>query len=202
MIAIVDYEIGNLYSISKALARLGEEVVITNQAQVIVEAEAVVLPGVGSFEKAMENLEKKEIKEVIKENQEDGKPFLGINLGLQLLFEKSQEAPRKKGLSLLPGEVVKLPPTNKIPHMGWNRVYFKKNSPLTRDIPQGRFFYFAHSFYVLPEEPQAVVGICNYNVVIPAIVNHDNVWGFQFHPEKSSVWGMKVLENWVRSWKK
>jgi len=176
--------------------------VVTNQAQEIREAEAVVLPGVGSFEKAMENLEKKEIKEVIKENQEDGKPFLGINLGLQLLFEKSQEAPRKKGLSLLPGEVVKLPPTNKIPHMGWNRVYFKKNSPLTRDIPQGRFFYFAHSFYVLPEEPQAVVGICNYNVVIPAIVNHDNVWGFQFHPEKSSVWGMKVLENWVRSWKK
>ena len=175
---------------------------VTNQAQEIREAEAVVLPGVGSFEKAMENLEKKEIKEVIKENQEDGKPFLGINLGLQLLFEKSQEAPRKKGLSLLPGEVVKLPPTNKIPHMGWNRVYFKKNSPLTRDIPQGRFFYFAHSFYVLPEEPQAVVGICNYNVVIPAIVNHDNVWGFQFHPEKSSVWGMKVLENWVRSWKK
>ena len=202
MIAIVDYEIGNLYSIFKALERLGEEVVVTNQAQEIREAEAVVLPGVGSFEKAMENLEKKEIKEVIKENQEDGKPFLGINLGLQLLFEKSQEAPRKKGLSLLPGEVVKLPPTNKIPHMGWNRVYFKKNSPLTRDIPQGRFFYFAHSFYVLPEEPQAVVGICNYNVVIPAIVNHDTVWGFQFHPEKSSVWGMKVLENWVRSWKK
>ncbi|HPT63631.1 MAG TPA: imidazole glycerol phosphate synthase subunit HisH [Candidatus Atribacteria bacterium] len=202
MIAIVDYEIGNLYSIFKALERLGEEVVVTNQAQEIREAEAVVLPGVGSFEKAMENLEKKEIKEAIKENQEDGKPFLGINLGLQLLFEKSQEAPRKKGLSLLPGEVVKLPPTNKIPHMGWNRVYFKKNSPLTRDIPQGRFFYFAHSFYVLPEEPQAVVGICNYNVVIPAIVNHDNVWGFQFHPEKSSVWGMKVLENWVRSWKK
>ena len=146
MIAIVDYEIGNLYSIFKALERLGEEVVVTNQAQEIREAEAVVLPGVGSFEKAMENLEKKEIKEVIKENQEDGKPFLGINLGLQLLFEKSQEAPRKKGLSLLPGEVVKLPPTNKIPHMGWNRVYFKKNSPLTRDIPQGRFFYFAHSF--------------------------------------------------------
>ena len=202
MIAIVDYEIGNLYSIFKALERLGEEVVVTNQAQEIREAEAVVLPGVGSFEKAMENLEKKEIKEAIKENQEDGEPFLGINLGLQLLFEKSQEAPRKKGLSLLPGEVVKLPPTNKIPHMGWNRVYFKKNSPLTRDIPQGRFFYFAHSFYVLPEEPQAVVGICNYNVVIPAIVNHDNVWGFQFHPEKSSVWGMKVLENWVRSWKK
>ena len=202
MIALVDYEIGNLYSIFKALERLGEEVVVTNQAQEIREAEAVVLPGVGSFEKAMENLEKKEIKEAIKENQEDGKPFLGINLGLQLLFEKSQEAPRKKGLSLLPGEVVKLPPTNKIPHMGWNRVYFKKNSPLTRDIPQGRFFYFAHSFYVLPEEPQAVVGICNYNVVIPAIVNHDNVWGFQFHPEKSSVWGMKVLENWVRSWKK
>ncbi|MBP9015903.1 MAG: imidazole glycerol phosphate synthase subunit HisH [Candidatus Atribacteria bacterium] len=202
MIAIVDYEIGNLYSISKALARLGEEVVITNQAQVIREAEAVVLPGVGSFGKAMENLEKKEIREAIRENQEDGKPLLGICLGLQLLFDKSQEAPRKKGLSLLPGEVRKLPPTNKIPHIGWNRVYFKKNSPLTQDIPQGRFFYFAHSFYALPEESSIVIGICNYNVVIPALVNQDNIWGLQFHPEKSSVWGMKILENWVRSWKK
>ena len=202
MIAIVDYEIGNLYSISKALERLGEKVVVTNQAQVIVEAEAVVLPGVGSFGKAMENLEKAEIKEAIRKNQESGKPLLGICLGLQLLFEKSQESPRKKGLSLLSGKVVKLPPTNKIPHTGWNRVYFKKDSPLTRDIPQGRFFYFAHSFYVLPEDFQTVVGICNYNVAIPAIVNQDNIWGFQFHPEKSSVWGMKILENWVRSWKK
>ena len=202
MIAIVDYEIGNLYSISKALERLGEKVVVTNQAQVIVEAEAVVLPGVGSFGKAMENLEKAEIKEAIRKNQESGKPLLGTCLGLQLLFEKSQESPRKKGLSLLSGKVVKLPPTNKIPHTGWNRVYFKKDSPLTQDIPQGRFFYFAHSFYVLPEDFQTVVGICNYNVAIPAIVNQDNIWGFQFHPEKSSVWGMKILENWVRSWKK
>lgn len=202
MIAVVNYKIGNLYSISKALERLGEKVVVTDQASVIAEAEAVVLPGVGSFGKAMENLEKNHMKETIKEAQEGGKPLLGICVGLQLLFEKSQEAPRTEGLSLLSGEVVKLPPTNKLPHIGWNQVYFKKDFPLAQDIPQGRFFYFAHSFYVLPEEPQVVVGICNYNVVIPAIINQDNIWGFQFHPEKSSTWGMKVLENWVRSWKK
>ncbi len=202
MIAVVDYKIGNLYSISKALERLGEKVVVTDQLSVVSEAEAVVLPGVGSFGKAMENLEKNQMKEAIREAQSGGKPLLGICLGLQLLFEKSKEAPRTEGLSLLSGEVVKLPPTNKVPHIGWNQVYFKKDSPLSQDIPQGRFFYFAHSFYVLPEEPLIVVGICNYNVVIPAIINQDNIWGFQFYPEKSSTWGMKVLESWLRSWKK
>lgn len=202
MIAVVDYKIGNLYSISKALERLGEKVVVTDQPSVVSEAEAVVLPGVGSFGKAMENLEKNQMKEAIREAQSGGKALLGICLGLQLLFEKSKEAPRTEGLSLLSGEVVKLPPTNKVPHIGWNQVYFKKDFPLAQDIPQGRFFYFAHSFYVLPEESLAVVGICNYNVVIPAIINQDNIWGFQFYPEKSSTWGMKVLESWLRSWKK
>ncbi|WP_438313658.1 imidazole glycerol phosphate synthase subunit HisH [Candidatus Caldatribacterium sp. SIUC1] len=199
MIAIVDYGIGNLRSIAKALERLGKTVEVTNDPERLGAAEAVILPGVGSFGEAMENMEKSQIVPVLRRMFDDGKPILGICLGLQLLFERSQEAPKKKGLALIPGEVRKLPPTTKVPHMGWNRIYFKRQAPLTENIPQGRFFYFAHSFYVLPEDESCVVGICNYNVTIPVVVNVGNLWGVQFHPEKSATWGMKFLENWVRS---
>ncbi len=198
MIAIVDYGIGNLRSVSKALERLGRSVLVTNRSEDVEKAEAVILPGVGSFGEAMENMDKSQLIPVIRQAFEDGKPILGICLGLQLFFERSQEAPRKKGLSLIPGEVRKLPPTTKIPHMGWNRIYFKRPTPLTENIPQGRFFYFAHSFYVLPEDESCIVGICNYNVTIPVVVSMGNLWGVQFHPEKSATWGMKFLENWVR----
>lgn len=198
MIAIVDYGIGNLRSVSKALERLGRSVLVTNRSEDVEKAEAVILPGVGSFGEAMENMDKSQLIPVIRQAFEDGKPILGICLGLQLFFERSQEAPRKKGLSLIPGEVRKLPPTTKIPHMGWNRIYFKRPTPLTENIPQGRFFYFAHSFYVLPEDESCIVGICNYNVTISVVVSVGNLWGVQFHPEKSATWGMKFLENWVR----
>ncbi|MGC8777499.1 MAG: imidazole glycerol phosphate synthase subunit HisH, partial [Candidatus Caldatribacteriaceae bacterium] len=147
----------------------------------------------------MENMEKSGIVEAVREAHVEGKPILGICLGLQLFFERSQESPRKKGLAFLAGEVRKLPPTSKIPHIGWNRVYFKRTIPAIEGIPQGRFFYFANSFYAVPEEESCVVGICNYNVVIPAVVNVDNLWGVQFHPEKSAQWGMKFLENWVKN---
>ncbi|BER92588.1 imidazole glycerol phosphate synthase subunit HisH [Atrimonas thermophila] len=198
MIAIIDYGIGNLFSVSKALNRLGQETQITCEPETVEKASAIVLPGVGSFGEAMENLQKKELINVILKNADEGKPILGICLGMQILFERSQESPHAKGLSLIQGEVRKLPPTNKIPHIGWNRIYFKKKTELTEDIPQGRFFYFAHSYYVLPADDQPIIGICNYNLVIPAIINQDNIWGVQFHPEKSSTWGMKFLENWVR----
>jgi glutamine amidotransferase len=199
MIAIVDYGIGNLHSVSKAPQRLGKEVTIAQDEKALHEAEAIILPGVGSFGEAMENMEKTGILEPLRRAHLEGKPILGICLGLQLFFERSQESPRKKGLAFLAGEVRKLPPTSKIPHIGWNRVYFKKTTPVTEGIPQGRFFYFANSFYAVPEEESCVVGICNYNVVIPAMVNLDNLWGVQFHPEKSARWGMKFLENWVKS---
>ncbi|MGQ9473479.1 MAG: imidazole glycerol phosphate synthase subunit HisH [Candidatus Caldatribacteriaceae bacterium] len=199
MIAIVDYGIGNLHSVSKVLQRLGKEVEITQNQETLKRAEAIILPGVGSFGEAMENMEKKGLVAVLREAYGEGKPILGICLGLQILFERSQESPRKKGLAFLAGEVRKLPPTSKIPHIGWNRVYLKKNTPVTEGIPQGRFFYFANSFYVIPEEESWVVGICNYNVVIPAMVNVENLWGVQFHPEKSAQWGIKFLENWVKN---
>jgi glutamine amidotransferase len=199
MIAIVDYGIGNLRSVSKALERLGRSVLVTNRPEDVERAGAVILPGVGSFGEAMENMDKGQLLPVVRQAFEDGKPILGICLGLQLFFERSQETPKKKGLSFIPGEVRKLPPTTKIPHMGWNRIYFKRPTPLTESIPQGRFFYFAHSFYVLPEDESCIVGICNYNVTIPVVVNMGNLWGVQFHPEKSATWGMKFLENWVRN---
>ncbi len=199
MIAIVDYGIGNLHSVSKALQRLGKETVITKERDTLLQAKAVVLPGVGSFGEAMDNLEKMDLVGALRDMYLEGRPILGICLGLQLFFERSQESPRKKGLTFLSGEVRKLPPTAKIPHIGWNRVYFKRVTPFTQEIPQGRFFYFANSFYVIPEDETCVVGICNYNVVIPAVVNTDNLWGVQFHPEKSAQWGMKFLENWVKS---
>lgn len=199
MIAIVDYGIGNLHSVSKALQRLGKAVEITQSKEVLRQAEAIILPGVGSFGEAMDNMEKSGLLEALREAHTEGKPILGICLGLQLFFERSQESPRKKGLAFLAGEVRKLPPTAKVPHIGWNRVYLKKTTPLTEGIPQGRFFYFANSFYAIPEEETDVVGICNYNVVIPAIVNADHLWGVQFHPEKSAQWGMKFLENWVKN---
>ncbi|MCX7667559.1 MAG: imidazole glycerol phosphate synthase subunit HisH [Atribacterota bacterium] len=199
MIAIVDYGIGNLHSVSKALQRLGKEIEITQSREILQKAEAIVLPGVGSFGEAVENMEKNGLVEAIREAHVEGKPVLGICLGLQLFFERSQESPRKKGLAFIPGEVRKLPPTSKIPHIGWNRVYFKKQNVAIEGIPQGRFFYFANSFYAVPEDESCVVGICNYNVVIPAMVNADHLFGVQFHPEKSGRWGMKFLENWVKS---
>ncbi|MCX6089649.1 MAG: imidazole glycerol phosphate synthase subunit HisH [Candidatus Atribacteria bacterium] len=197
MIAIVDYGIGNLHSVSKALEKLGQEVCVTSTGADIEKSHAVILPGVGSFGDAVDQMEKNGLIDPLRSFALEKKPILGICLGLQLLFEKSQESPRKKGLALIDGEVRKLPPTNKIPHMGWNRIYFRKNTPLTTNISQGRFFYFAHSYYVVPETDTDTIGICNYNVVIPVVVNHENLWGVQFHPEKSSTWGMKFLENWV-----
>ncbi len=203
MIAIVDYGIGNLHSVFKALERLKAKPRITDNQKEIKKAKGVVLPGVGSFGRAMEQLEKKELITPLLEAAEKGIPFLGMCLGLQLMFEKSQETTGTKGLALFQGEVRKLPPTNKIPHMGWNRTHFLRSSTLTSDIPTGSFFYFAHSYYVVPkEEHDVVIGICNYNVTIPVIINRDYLWGLQFHPEKSSHWGMKFLENWVEVTKK
>jgi glutamine amidotransferase len=197
MIAIIDYGIGNLHSVSKALEKLGFANLVSKNPEEVKNADAIILPGVGSFGEAVDQMEKNNLIEPVLTFAQSGKPLLGICLGLQLLFEKSQESPRKKGLSLIKGEVRKLPPTNKVPHMGWNRIFLKKTNLLTATIPDGRFFYFAHSYYVVPESEEAVVGICNYNVVIPVIVNQGNIWGVQFHPEKSSIWGIRFLKTWA-----
>ncbi|QPM67001.1 imidazole glycerol phosphate synthase subunit HisH [Atribacter laminatus] len=198
MIVIVDYGIGNLHSVSKALEKLGFKNQISQDPDLVEKAHALILPGVGSFGEAMEQMEKNNFIEAICNSVQKGKPILGICLGLQLLFEKSQESTKKKGLSLIKGEVRKLPPTNKVPHMGWNKILFTKKKALSGLIPDGRFFYFAHSYYVIPESKECIVGISNYNVVIPVIINQDNIWGVQFHPEKSSKWGIHFLETWAK----
>jgi len=198
MIVIIDYGIGNLHSVSKALEKLGFENQISKDPEWVEKAQALILPGVGSFGEAIEQMEKNNLIEIILSSIQNGKPVLGICLGLQLLFEKSQESAKRKGLSVIKGEVRKLPPTNKVPHMGWNTILFTENNSLQGSIPDGRFFYFAHSYYVVPESKETIVGISNYNVVIPAIINQDNIWGVQFHPEKSSQWGIQFLETWAK----
>ncbi len=198
MIAIVDYGIGNLYSVYKALERLKARPRLTDNYKDIKKARGIVLPGVGSFGEAMGQLEKKDLISSLHEAVDKDIPFLGVCLGLQLMFEKSQESPGMTGLAFFRGDVRKLPPTNKIPHMGWNDTHFLRHTILTENISSGRYFYFAHSYYVAPrEEKDVVVGICNYNVTIPVIINRDLLWGLQFHPEKSSHWGMRCLSNWV-----
>lgn len=198
MMVIIDYGIGNLHSVSKALEKLGFENQISKDPDVVEKARALILPGVGSFGEAIEQIEKNNLIEVIRYSVQKEKPILGICLGLQLLFEKSQESTKKKGLSFIKGEVRKLPPTNKVPHMGWNKILFTENNPFQESIPNGRFFYFAHSYYVVPESEEIVVGISNYNVVIPVIIKQNNIWGVQFHPEKSSKWGIHFLETWAK----
>ncbi|MDK2896536.1 MAG: imidazole glycerol-phosphate synthase subunit HisH [Candidatus Atribacteria bacterium] len=198
MIAIVNYGIGNLFSVAQALKKLGEEVVVTNDPSVIEQAEAIILPGVGSFGEAMKNLEENQLIPAIVNGANQKKPILGICLGLQILFSQSQEATQQSGLSLIPGEVRKLPPTNKVPHIGWNQVSILEESPLGEGIASGEFFYFAHSYYVVPEKEENVVAICNYNVVIPAMIKQGKIAGVQFHPEKSSTGGIQFLKNWQR----
>ena len=198
MIVIIDYGIGNLHSVSKALEKLGFDNQVSKDPVMVKNADAIILPGVGSFGEAVDQMEKNNLIETILSFAHDGKPILGICLGLQLLFEKSQESPKKKGLSMIKGEVRKLPPTNKVPHMGWNRILLLKKNAFQDIIPDGRFFYFAHSYYGVPESEENIVGICNYNVVIPVIIHQENVWGVQFHPEKSSTWGIRFLENWAK----
>ena len=198
MIVIIDYGIGNLHSVTKALEKLGFPNQVSKDPTIVEKAHALILPGVGSFGEAVEQMEKNNLIDTIHGFIQKGKPILGICLGLQLLFEKSQESAKKKGLSVIKGEVRKLPPTNKVPHMGWNRILFPKNHSLEGAIPDGRFFYFAHSYYVVPNSEEIIVGICNYNVVIPVIIHQDNIWGVQFHPEKSSIWGIKFLESWAK----
>jgi glutamine amidotransferase len=190
MIGIVDYGMGNLFSVSKALERLGAEYVISREN--LLEADALILPGVGSFRDAMDRLP----GEAIKEFAATGKPLLGICLGMQLLFEKSEENGVTEGLGLLPGMVRRFPgQTYKVPHMGWNRLEFVRSSPLLKNLDED-YVYFVHSYYI---EPSAVcVAKADYHQQVSAIVGWDNIFGMQFHPEKSSKLGMELLNNFLQ----
>lgn len=199
MTAIIDYGAGNIKSVEKALLSLGQEVVITDDKETILNADRIILPGVGAFGDAMAQLEKTGLDVVIREAVEKNIPFLGICLGLQLLFEKSEEAPGVKGLGILKGEVKKIPAEQglKIPHMGWNSLHFAHDGKLFHGIEEGSYVYFVHSYYLKAEEEFIVKASTEYGVSIHASVEKDNVFACQFHPEKSSETGLKILKNFV-----
>lgn len=199
MIAIIDYDAGNIKSVEKALLLLGEEVKITDDAQEILSADKVVLPGVGAFGDAMGNLERRGLVPVIRETVEKGTPFLGICLGLQLLFESSEESPGTPGLGILSGSILRIPdePGLKIPHMGWNSLDIQPGARLFSGIGQGAYVYFVHSYYLKASDPSIVAASAEYGVRIHASVEKGNVFACQFHPEKSSAVGMQILRNFI-----
>ncbi|SMB99807.1 imidazole glycerol phosphate synthase subunit hisH [Thermanaeromonas toyohensis ToBE] len=197
-IAIIDYGMGNLLSVQKALDALGFPAIITNKTEEVIKAPGVILPGVGAFKDAMAALKATGLQEAIKEVCQSGKPFLGICLGLQLLFEVSEEGGWVPGLGLLPGEVRRLPAGIKVPHMGWNQVKYPRPSILFKGIPEGSFFYFVHSYHVEPRNLEVIVAETEYGGQIVAAIEQGNLFGVQFHPEKSSTLGLKLLANFGR----
>ncbi|MFV0343792.1 MAG: imidazole glycerol phosphate synthase subunit HisH [Anaerocolumna sp.] len=200
MIAIIDYDAGNLKSVEKALNYLGHEVVISRDRDVILEADKIILPGVGAFGQAMNNLFKFKLDKVVEEAIHLNKPFLGICLGLQLLFEESEEAPGVKGLGILKGKILKIPDAQgiKIPHMGWNSLIMKEEAKLFHGLDQNAYVYFVHSYFLKAENDNIVAATTEYGTLIHASVECNNVYACQFHPEKSGTTGLKILENFAK----
>lgn len=199
MIAMIDYDAGNIKSVEKALILLGEEPVVTRDPAVILAADKVILPGVGNFGDAMEKLHSYGLVEVIRQVAEKKIPFLGICLGLQLLFERSDEAPGVEGLGILKGEILRIPEQEglKIPHMGWNSLHLQNDGRLFANIPEDTYVYFVHSYYLRAEDEEIVKATTEYSTCIHASVEQGNIFACQFHPEKSSTWGLKILENFI-----
>ena len=199
MIAIIDYDAGNIKSVEKALQRLGQEVMITRDPEEILNADKVILPGVGAFGDAMVNLRKYHLDQVIYQVVERSIPFLGICLGLQLLFEKSDETKGVAGLGILKGEICRIPDGEnlKIPHMGWNSLHLQNNGRLFRGIKEDAYVYFVHSYYLKAEEEEIVKATAEYGTHIHASVEQGNVFACQFHPEKSSDVGLQILKNFL-----
>lgn len=197
MIAIIDYDAGNLRSVEKALISLGSDVAVTRDKKVINNASKIILPGVGAFGDCMDKLNKYDLIDTIKSNIRLGKPFLGICLGLQLLYEGSEESEGIEGLSVLKGKIIRIPKKDdlKIPHMGWNSLDIKEGSTLFAGIDNGAYVYFVHSFYLHSPERETVAATCEYSVTIDASVEKDNVFACQFHPEKSGDPGLRILKN-------
>ena len=199
MIAIIDYDAGNIRSVEKAMAKLGQEVWITRDRERIMNADKVILPGVGSFGDAMAHLREYNLVEVIKDVVAEKKPFLGICLGLQLLYESSEETPGVEGLGVLKGKILKIPEQEglKIPHMGWNSLHLQNDGRLFRGIEQNPYVYVVHSYYLKAEEEETVKATPEYSVKIHASVEKDNVFACQFHPEKSGDLGLQILKNFA-----
>lgn len=199
MVAIIDYDAGNLRSVEKALEALGAETVVTRDPEVIAGSSRVILPGVGSFGDAMERLNQYGLPDVIRRTVSGNKPFLGICLGLQLLFEESEESPGVPGLGILKGKILKIPQTEglKIPHMGWNSLNLKPDSRLFAGIRDQEYVYFVHSYYLKAQEESQVAATTWYGTEIHAAVEAGNVFACQFHPEKSGDTGLRILENFL-----
>ena len=199
MIAIIDYDAGNLKSVEKALLSLGEETAVTREKDVILSADKVILPGVGAFGDAMEHLHRYGLPDILRQTAAQGTPLLGICLGMQLLFERSEESVGVEGLSILPGEILKIPPCEglKIPHMGWNSLDVKPGAKLFAGLPVHPYVYFVHSYYLKARQEEIVAATAEYGVSIHASVERGNVFGCQFHPEKSSAAGLAILKNFA-----
>ena len=199
MIAIIDYDAGNIKSVEKALLCLGAEAEVTRDAEKILQADHIILPGVGAFGDAMKRLHQYGLVEVIHEAVNRNIPFLGICLGLQLMFESSEENPGVKGLSLLPGKIVRIPAEDglKIPHIGWNPLTYPNQGRLFKGIPENSYVYFVHSYYLKADEESIVTAATEYGTTIHASVEKGNVFACQFHPEKSSDVGLTILKNFI-----
>ena len=199
MISIIDYDAGNLKSVEKALVSLGEEVLVSRDSSEILQADKVILPGVGSFGDAMNNLDKFGLVDTIKKVTGNGTPFLGICLGLQLLFKESDETPGAEGLDILPGKILKIPAKDgfKIPHMGWNSLDINPEARLFKGLEGNPYVYFVHSYYLKAADEGIVAATTEYTTHIHASVESGNVFACQFHPEKSSDVGLKILKNFA-----
>ncbi|EKD26233.1 MAG: hypothetical protein ACD_79C01302G0014 [uncultured bacterium] len=207
MISIIDYQMSNLQSLENAIIALGNKTIITSDCNVILKSDAVILPGVGAFGKAIDNLKKLDLINPINDFIQSGKPFLGVCLGMQLLFSESEEYGYYKGLNIIRGKVKKIPQRFrenilKVPHVGWNSIFNEQNekwfhSPL-KDIKQNEYVYFVHSYYVNPENEEYVLSFTDYNgFLFCSGIQKNNVYGFQFHPEKSGVQGVNILRNFI-----
>lgn len=202
MIAVIDYGMGNLRSVEKALKKLGADVEIISDADRLAASEKAVLPGVGAFKDTMKGIEERGLKDAILRYLVSGKPYLGICMGLQILFEESAEGGKNRGLGIFKGEVKRFEGTKelKVPHMGWNQLISQKRKPpcpLLKGIGDDSYFYFVHSYFVAPEDKSIIAGLTDYGVPFTSMIQKDNIYGVQFHPEKSQETGLKMLKNFI-----
>ncbi|MCS7196448.1 MAG: imidazole glycerol phosphate synthase subunit HisH [Aquificaceae bacterium] len=197
-VLLLDYHMGNLRSVSKALEKVGFKVTVSSDPEAVRKAYVLVLPGVGAFKKAMENLQRMGLLKEILRHIERGKPYMGICLGLQLLFERGYEFGKTEGFGVLSGEVVLLPPNLKVPHIGWNQLWIKKPSDLLEGIRDGEYFYFVHSYHAVPKRQEVVLTTTDYGVDFVSSVEYENLFAVQFHPEKSQRAGLTLLRNFRR----